>query len=200
MCARGVGVERLRVLGLARLVQIFELQHGSHLGEGRERPEQRNQRGDAFVALAQPVHESVDEAAVIDAAVEFLQFVANCLHALAVATCRRVALSQSPKLRVQLRDVRVPVILKQETKSSPDVACRRAVANHQVEQLGGDVLVYPLKNGVVVLDPGRVVEAGRSVVLDMVPESAAPEMNNEEVAASGRSCAPADQARWGQMG
>jgi hypothetical protein len=60
------------------------------------------------------------------------------------------------ELGVEAGDVCVDVVLEEVAERHPKISCRRSVAEHQIEKLGGDPSVNPLDDGEVVLDPTSV--------------------------------------------
>jgi hypothetical protein len=134
-----------------------------------------------FKALAEPDEEHADELFVGDWIAEFPKFIGDGLESLAVDTNRSVALEGVAKLSVEAIDAGIDIVLEELTKSRPKSSDSSGVAEHQVEDLGGDVLIDPLNNSKIIFDPTRIMRLWRSGAVDVRSEIATAEVDVKQM-------------------
>jgi hypothetical protein len=134
-----------------------------------------------FKALAEPDEEHADELLVSDWIAEFPKFIGDRLKPLAVDTNRSVALDDVAKLGVEAVDAGINIVLEELTKGRPKSSGSSSVAEHQVEDLGGDALIDPLNNSKIIFDPTRIMRLWRSGAVDVRSEIATAEVDIKQM-------------------
>ena len=104
-----------------------------------------------FEAFAETDAENVDQLFVVDRITEFPKFIGDRLEALAVDTDGGVALHGVAELGVETIDTSIDIVLEELSEGRLESSGSSSVAKHQVEDLGGDVLVDPLNNSEIIL-------------------------------------------------
>jgi hypothetical protein len=151
---------------------ISPLQHGANFSEGGRWPHHGYEGRLLIKTLAETGAEDVDELAIGNRVPKFAELVGGGLDPLALDCERGVALNGVAELGVEAGDACVDVVLEELAERCPKISCRRSVAEHQIENLGGDPSVNPLDDGEVVLDPTSINWVWNGVGGDVAEEIA----------------------------